>query len=520
MKWYIILVLWLACGFISCYNDKGNYDYREIDELTITGIPEEAISAMYKAENLVLSPTVISKFEGDISADNPNYEFAYYYDEAAGGDYLISSLLDSSKVKDLNILAEVDPGNYSGWFKVKDLRTNIITTAEFSMNIVTSTTKGWLILCEEGADRKVRVDMIGEVGDRVVTSRDVMDFLPESHGAFSMYMESNMMYTGSNPYLNIYTEDGSYRVYSTGGNFSRTSYGDTRGVEFIRAINDVIAVEDGSYSNLVITTDGDVYQRRGTNSLYDVKINVDIPLTEPTYKIAPFVGVSWSQNAYNGVLYDQTNKEFKYFLSYAYNIVNGEKYLFNPTEPATPEAKYFDWKTGKDMVYMSGTAQGNRVYALMKDASGKYSIYGITTGQYQASVTQYIARDNIEAPGLSSATCYAFHPTLPFLFYNSGNEVYLYDMSTQSAQCVITLGTGEEVSMLKFNKLRGSGHKDAVVVESQYKLAVGSVNPDAEAGSEGVLRFYNVPEFADVLTQYGVTNTGFGVIKDIAYKER
>ena len=519
MKWYIVLVLWFACGFISCYDDKGNYDYREVDELTITGIPEDAISALYKAENLVLSPTVTSKFEGEISADDPNYEFAYYYDKNSSEEYLIASLLDSSKVKDLNIPAEITPGTYTAWFKVKDLRTNVVTSAEFKMEIITSTTKGWLVLCEEGVDRKVRVDMIGEVGSQIVTSKDVLDFLPESHGAFQLYMESNMVYTGNNPYLNIYTEEGSFRVYSKGGDFIRTSYGDPRSDEFIRVISDIIAVEDANYSNLVITTDGDVYQRRGSNSVYDVKINVDVPLTEPTYKMAPFVGVCWGTNAYNGVLYDQTNKKFKYFLSYAYGMVNGEKYLFDPTEPA-PNMKYFDWKTGKDMVYMSGTAQGNRVYALMKDVSGKYSIYGITTGQYRASVTQYVARDNIEAPGLSSATCYAFHPTLPFLFYDSGNEVYLYDMSTQSAQRVVTLGVREKISMLKFNKLRGGGHNDTSVAQLQYKLGVGSIAADAEVGNEGILRFYDVPEFADVLTQYGVTYTGFGVIKDIAYKER
>ena len=66
-------------------------------------------------------------------------------------------------MKDLNILAEIDPGNYTVWFKVKDLRTNIVTSAEFKLSVVTSTTKGWVVLCEEGSERKVRIDMIGEV---------------------------------------------------------------------------------------------------------------------------------------------------------------------------------------------------------------------------------------------------------------------------------------------------------------------------------------------------------------------
>ena len=178
---------------------------------------------------------------------------------------------------------------------------------------------------------------------------------------------------------------------------------------------------------------------------------------------------------------------------------------------------------------MAGTRQGggNLVLALLKDAAGQYSIYGITAGQYQDSPVQstYMDIDAAKAPGLANATCFAFHPTLPFLIYNSGNEVYLYDMSTRSARRVLILPGENSVSMLKFNKLPRLGlghsiHYPDVAIDCQYRLAVGSVNSDAEAGSEGILRFYDVPEFAGDLTQFGETYTGFGIVKDIAYKAR
>lgn len=525
MKQNIILLLCLSFGLFSCYDDKGNYDYREIDELTITGMPEEPVTALYKAENLVVKPTVTSKFDGEIDAADPNYEFAYYYSKAAGGDFLEPSLLDSAMVKDLDVVAEMSPGNYTGWFKVRDLRTNIVTSSEFKIQVLTSTTQGWLVLCEEGENRKVRMDMLGEVDERIFFQKDVLDFLPESHGALQILMESNMFYTSQHPYLNLYAEDNCFGIWSYSGNFSQKDYNDPRGAAFVPKITDCIAKEENNYSHVVVTTEGDAYQKTASSSsLYDFKINVDVPLKDPTYKMAPFVGVGW-KNGYNGILYDKTNKRFKYFLSYAPGVANGTKYLFDPKEPETGK-KLFDWNTGKELVYMAGTMQnsGNLVYALLKDANGQFCIYGITVGQYMSSPLQHIARENINAPGLENATCYAFHPNLPFLFYNNGDEIYLYDMATLTATLVVKL-SGETITMLKFNKLPRLGKGFSVdypqdAIDCQYRLAVGSAQSGAEAGSEGILRFYDVPEFAADLTQFGKTYSGFGIVKDIAYKAR
>lgn len=106
-----------------------------------------------------------------------------------------------------------------------------------------------------------------------------------------------------------------------------------------------------------------------------------------------------------------------------------EQSIYSIPKSPRPVPNFSSWNTGKDMVYMAGTRQGggNLVFALLKDAAGQYSIYGITAGQYQDSPVQstYMDIDAAKAPGLANAICFAFHPTLPFLIYNSGNEVYL-----------------------------------------------------------------------------------------------
>ena len=50
---YMLVALVLACG---CYDDKGNYDYKTLDELTIT-LPATSYSLLF-GERLQISPTI------------------------------------------------------------------------------------------------------------------------------------------------------------------------------------------------------------------------------------------------------------------------------------------------------------------------------------------------------------------------------------------------------------------------------------------------------------------------------
>ena len=50
--WFVPMVCLLIS---SCYDDEGNYDYRELDELEITNIPDE-ISVLAHAEYIQINP--------------------------------------------------------------------------------------------------------------------------------------------------------------------------------------------------------------------------------------------------------------------------------------------------------------------------------------------------------------------------------------------------------------------------------------------------------------------------------
>lgn len=53
----------------GCYDDKGNYDYTDIGDITITGI-ENSYTAIALAKKLEIKPTVTSKNPEDDHSNN------------------------------------------------------------------------------------------------------------------------------------------------------------------------------------------------------------------------------------------------------------------------------------------------------------------------------------------------------------------------------------------------------------------------------------------------------------------
>ena len=82
-----IKVLLLAASMVpvlsGCYEDKGNYTYSEIEEITVT-FPDH-MEAMQGAP-IVFAPVVESSVKGVIKPDDPDYEYScqfqnQWYDE-------------------------------------------------------------------------------------------------------------------------------------------------------------------------------------------------------------------------------------------------------------------------------------------------------------------------------------------------------------------------------------------------------------------------------------------------------
>lgn len=91
---YMLVALVLACG---CYDDKGNYDYKTLDDLTIT-LPATSYSLLF-GERLQISPTI----ETDIPGEDLKYEWEFY---GKDGDNYWNLYLPVYEGKDLDFLCQ------------------------------------------------------------------------------------------------------------------------------------------------------------------------------------------------------------------------------------------------------------------------------------------------------------------------------------------------------------------------------------------------------------------------------
>ena len=128
----------------GCYDDKGNYDYTDIGDITITGI-ENSYTAIALAKKLEIKPTVTSKnpedtFEYLWTVYNPNY-YDSYLTEAIKVDTI-------GREKDLSYEVNLQQGSYTLVYTVKNVNNNYTVYRKIPLTVSTQFNEGFYMLKE------------------------------------------------------------------------------------------------------------------------------------------------------------------------------------------------------------------------------------------------------------------------------------------------------------------------------------------------------------------------------------
>ena len=154
---YIAICCFSVLSLTACFEDKGNYDYREINDITIEGIDREKVYELFAYQSVLRITPIINSTLGD----GKDYEYTWRIipRNATEEDGTIDKYIVSHE-KDLVYPVQLEDGNYTGFFEVKDPETGVTWVEDFYLHVQSQGSEGWVAICDDNG--KARLDLIGK----------------------------------------------------------------------------------------------------------------------------------------------------------------------------------------------------------------------------------------------------------------------------------------------------------------------------------------------------------------------
>ncbi len=175
----LALLMWTSCDV----EDKGHYDYTELNGVTIEGI-ESTYEKKSKIDELIIEPQIKGSILGE---DDSNYEYSWFI---VYGNYQHRIL---STEKDLKWKVDLDEGTHTIYFQIIDKSTGLQWIKSTALKVTTFYTKGFLLFGDTETG-ECRLDMVTmPVGQDTAVAENIYD-----NSAFHLSNARGMIFSGSN----------------------------------------------------------------------------------------------------------------------------------------------------------------------------------------------------------------------------------------------------------------------------------------------------------------------------------
>ena len=508
-KWLFVLgvLLWT-----SCFDDKGNYTYIDLGELTIDGVMTDSRYELFAFSDTLKIPVEIHSTRYLNGEEPYTYEWkvmaqsSQTWDEKAEPiDYTVS------REKNLQTILQLKAGDYFGFFIVTDTILGLQEKVDFFIRLRTTVSEGWMILCEESGEARLDWVMnLTEEEDRV--SRNIWKDNDLKLGKPYGISYGRTRPKQSNRY--VFTEMGTFNIdmedaHAGEENDVKWVFGDNPDV--VHGRTSEIAFARGNKLDMLITDDGNLYVRNpmSVGDIYGFPINVTSD--GKRFEVAPYFGHrSGASGGGSVIIYDNTNKRFM--------VLDDDNKNIPRVLTFTGGTVDFQAETGRNMVYMDWT-KDNYTFALLEDPNdGEMYVYGIGVGNNGINERKYYMKLN--RPNKDKITHVAFHLYYRYLFYSTEDAVYQFDMEYPETPAKNVLSfSGETITALKTSKLALYTAFQTWEKIRENQLIVGTTVNDKEESECGVMRIYDVPTLMGPLEKKK-EYTGLGKIVDIVYRDR
>ena len=519
-------ILYFLAGWMmlaSCFDDKGNYSYGPINEVSIRGFGnrDTTLSLLYLVDTLRIAANLECSMDREVSDENYTWRW-----ELEDKQNFHKKIIAETRL--LEFPMNVTPGKYELHLRVKDKHTGIVQSVSEPLNVELTYSKGLLVLGDrENGD--VQLDMVAMIESKndTIILRDMLkdtDLPPMKHGI-------NVFHTGENDSpgnvrLWIMSESGSWYLESAtmSGNssntFDRLFYtsldvpADAHPVECYPRI--AMGRESGTTSGFVRgfrLNDGSfVFCEHLLTELYNNPINRLKNYPKKILKLFP--GCIYAARYLKAILvYDLENERFLGSNRPEYSL-----YLDVLRDMPGDRFPFDQRNLGRTLVHMENTrnpinADRGRSYALMKNRNDDYFIYCFyitdrVINNMSLKKGYWRVNKNL-AENIDQAEKFLFSSTSQAFYYLVGSKIYCYSFNAVgSEKCEVVADFGsDEVTWWDVD----------LWTETTFDyIWVATYNPQ----TGGTLTKYQESEDHNKLewTKTAISWTGFPKIKSVGWR--
>ena len=518
---HIWTLLVLLVGLAACSGDKGNYDYKVLNEVQIR--IDNAYSVLIR-DQLTIEPQLSAAIEA-FAPENYTYEWKVY--DAIGS--MTPEVI--SQTAKLDYYVSLLPGNYTLVFTVQEKGADVFYRHTAQLEVKTTTSHGWLVLCDDNG--RVRLDMLSHVtGDTyydLLAGTELADWQTPRQLVYAPDMaEPYYLVSGSGTTRlsnNEFAWNESYLIENefAGGQFAGK-----------------VAFLANSWPGKVIIDENRVAYYCST--LMGDGLFGDGRRNETGNQKLPVAGYNALEQQHLPLflLWDYTYRNFVVCTDQFASIgLDSSKDLNVSSLPAlgfpVVGDDLFEWPNRNNGAapygvkvaventrYDKNQSGQGMTYALLYNGTFCH-LYGVILGnlvcltegadKYGYAYEKSYYADLSACTDITSASHFAASSLKTLLYYAVGGKVYAVNFTSGTPEAKLQFDLGdEEITLLKFNLFQGDDPDNR-----SYDLIVGSTTPDGE----GVLRIYDGFDCEGDFTnaQPEETSRGFAPIVDVIYCE-
>ena len=435
----------ITFSFFACFEDDGNYDYKDLNMHEITIRFSSYTYSAYAGEPVVFKPQVIyANEEQKTSGDTNMYKWSYYFDD----------LGCVCTERDMNVvLSGVELNKaYDGIVIAEDTLTGAYYSQRISFSYTSQYKVGWVILSDNGG--KSTLNLVRLQNGEWYTDKDIYQ---------TLYQKD----LGTQPVGLIGNRVGRYeiRVLQDGPEGDLVLLGDGT-CELVGTFADEFVdgkypegfrpkgFSVGSYVAVMTGENGNLYTKVFEEYAYEYFVNVPLELNNEPLKITHLLKASPGGKTHDPVFFDETHHSF--FVMHGASFYDaGRIYQLlppadwtgmnapSPNDLSAYEVLYCQLKDAVDydqnvLAVLRRITDGNLYLYSFDYSSFWYNQYvsNITCSQI-SSASATLLEDAAEMHALRSRSYVFFVPQ------NNRSQLYYYDTRTDRSVVFKTFDAGE-----------------------------------------------------------------------------